>query len=160
MAPSIGVTTEKPVVFSVTMRSEKDGPYQYAWDFGDGGASSSKEPGYRYPKPGTYAVSVTVSNKAGQDQKTATINVAAPDSDLYFWTQTPVNGQIQVTIGGITRFITLYHTQFPGCARGSGMAEFTDLPYGTYDYSAVSQSGKTWSGRVTLQEHCRNIPLN
>ena len=105
-------------------------------------------------------MSVTVTNDAGSDTETRRISVDEPDSDLYFWTQTPTNGQIQVTINGITKFITAFHNQFPGCARGSGMAEFVDLPYGTYSYSAVAQSGRQWSGSIILNDNCSNITLN
>lgn len=48
----------------------KNGPTSWAWTFGDGGTSSERNPVYKYVKPGTYAVTLKVSNSAGSDQIT------------------------------------------------------------------------------------------
>lgn len=40
-------------------------PESYAWDFGDGGTSTEKEPTYTYVHPGTYTVILTVKYAAG-----------------------------------------------------------------------------------------------
>ena len=42
----------------------------WEWDFGDGGGSSSQEPAHTYTQPGTYDVSLTVSNSIGSDTET------------------------------------------------------------------------------------------
>ncbi len=154
-------TTESAMIFSIRVANEaEDGPFSYAWDFGDGGTSSSKEPSHRFADAGEYGVSVTVDNAAGSDTETERVLITEPDADLYFWTQNAGNGRIQVTINGISKFVVAYHTQFPGCALGSGLAEFVDLPYGTYTYSAVAEFGMTWSGTITLDDNCANVPLN
>lgn len=163
----LGITVENSfantsdvIVFSVEVLNDYDGPFTYAWDFGDGTSSVSPKPSHRFEEAGQYGVSVTVQNESGSATETTVVDVREPDADLYFWTQTNVNGQIQVTIDGQTRFVVAYYTQFPGCMRGAGMAEFLDLPYGTYSYTAVAQSGKPWNGTVTLGKHCTNIVLN
>lgn len=153
-------TTETAIIFSIEVLNEDDGPFTYTWDFGDGESSTSPKPSHRFKDPGEYGVSVTVANDAGSSTETTVIEVDEPDADLYFWTQTNANGSIQVTINGITKFVSAFHAQFPGCQRGTGTAEFIDLPYGTYSYTAVAQSGKEWSGMVTLDDNCANIPLN
>ncbi len=45
-------------------------PTSWAWTFGDGTSSSASDPVHQYKKPGTYTVSLTVSNAAGDDTKT------------------------------------------------------------------------------------------
>ena len=42
----------------------------YAWDFGDGGTSSQRNPTHNYTVPGTYTVSLTVSGAEGSDTET------------------------------------------------------------------------------------------
>ena len=153
-------TTGSVVIFSIDVQNEADGPFTYEWSLGDGMTSTMKSPSHKYTEAGEYGVSVTVTNEAGSDSDTTSISISNPDADLYFWTQHDANGLIQVTINGITKTIIARHNQFPGCARGSGMAEFTDLPYGTYNYTAVAQSGMPWSGSITLDDNCANIPLN
>lgn len=44
----------------------------YAWDFGDGGASTEAEPRHTYEEEGSYTVSLTVSTAAGSDTATET----------------------------------------------------------------------------------------
>jgi PKD repeat protein len=39
----------------------------YAWDFGDGGTSSEQNPVHVYQTPGTYTVTLTVANSAGNN---------------------------------------------------------------------------------------------
>ena len=47
-------------------------PTGWAWDFGDGTASSAQNPSHTYTAAGTYTVTVTASNSAGNDTATRT----------------------------------------------------------------------------------------
>jgi len=47
------------------------------WDFGDGATSSLQNPYHVYETPGTYTVTLTVSNQHGSDSASVTINVLA-----------------------------------------------------------------------------------
>jgi hypothetical protein len=49
-----------------------DNPTSWNWAFGDGGVSADQNPIYTYSAPGTYSVTLTVSNSAGSDSYTAT----------------------------------------------------------------------------------------
>ena len=42
----------------------------YAWNFGDGNTSAEQNPIHVYGQPGTYTVSLTVSNATGDDTET------------------------------------------------------------------------------------------
>ncbi len=44
----------------------------WTWTFGDGGTSTEQNPRYKYTKPGTYTVSLTVTGPVGSDTKTVT----------------------------------------------------------------------------------------
>jgi PKD repeat protein len=48
------------------------GPTAWAWDFGDGGSSTSQSPSHVYAAAGTYTVQLTVSNSGGSDTATRT----------------------------------------------------------------------------------------
>jgi PKD repeat protein len=47
-------------------------PDSWTWDFGDGGGSSEANPTYVYAAPGSYTVSLTVSNAYGSDSEVKT----------------------------------------------------------------------------------------
>ncbi|MBP1946964.1 putative repeat protein (TIGR01451 family), partial [Methanobacterium petrolearium] len=53
----------------------------YAWDFGDGTNSDEKNPVHTYSTPGSYTVTLTVTNLGGSDEKVKTdyITVNGPD---------------------------------------------------------------------------------
>lgn len=60
--------------------SDPEGPiYEYAWDFGDGETSTGVQASHAYAKPGTYRVTLTVSDYRGATDRAAPrITVSAP----------------------------------------------------------------------------------
>jgi len=50
-----------------------------SWTFGDGGTSADKNPSHAYTIPGTYTVSLTVSNDCGNNTETKTGYITAQD---------------------------------------------------------------------------------
>jgi surface-anchored protein len=69
---------------SVTLSASVNGdtPMSYAWTFGDGGTSSSASPSHTFPKAGSYTVQLNVSNKAGSDSRTMTLDVAMYEAEI------------------------------------------------------------------------------
>ncbi|MGI9551831.1 MAG: malectin domain-containing carbohydrate-binding protein [Aurantibacter sp.] len=71
----------------------------YAWDFGDGGTSTEADPVYTYNAPGTYTVTLTVTD-AGGLTSTATLSITVTDG---------TSGEIEVilvenpSIGGLAK---------------------------------------------------------
>lgn len=66
-----------------TNTSTGDPPLTYMWDFGDGGTSTSENPGNTYAAEGTYLVSLTATNVGGSDTLTKEVSVTAePNIDV------------------------------------------------------------------------------
>jgi len=51
----------------------------WSWDFGDGGTSTSQNPSHTYTDPGTYTVSLNVSNGCGSDTEAKENYITARD---------------------------------------------------------------------------------
>ncbi|NNE36369.1 MAG: PKD domain-containing protein, partial [Rhodothermales bacterium] len=62
-----------PVSFSANIQG--DGPFTYRWDFGDGTTATGANPSHTFTTPGTYTVTATATNEAGEDTRTMTIVV-------------------------------------------------------------------------------------
>ena len=76
-------------------------PTSWEWDFGDGGNSTEKNPEYTYRIPGTYTVSLTVSNDAGTNTsaKTDYIRVTDPAGPLSAdFEANTIAGEIPLTV--------------------------------------------------------------
>lgn len=55
-----------PVQFTSTVEdADGDTPVTYAWDFGDGGTSTEADPSHTYTTPGTYVVTLVVTDSRG-----------------------------------------------------------------------------------------------
>lgn len=72
-------------------------PTSWAWDFGNGGTSTNRNPTYAFPNAGTFSVSLTARNAGGSSSRTKSITVLAPTapSITYFGANPPsvVSGQ-------------------------------------------------------------------
>ncbi|HOZ50071.1 MAG TPA: CotH kinase family protein [Candidatus Hydrogenedentes bacterium] len=54
----------------------------WAWDFGDGGSSSDRNPTHTYTQPGTYRVALTVTTSVGSDTNTQANLITVEESVL------------------------------------------------------------------------------
>jgi PKD repeat protein len=54
-----------------------DNPTSWLWDFGDGTISTDVSPTHGYSEPGTYNVSLTVTNAAGSNEISYLITISA-----------------------------------------------------------------------------------
>ncbi|MGQ3013768.1 MAG: PKD domain-containing protein [Flavobacteriales bacterium] len=160
--PGIGNYPGDVLMFQANIKySSNPGQYTYEWDFGDGGTSVLKEPAHSFASSGQYPVTVIVSNETGSDSKTTVVTINEEEGDIYFWTNTQQYGYIYVQLNGTSKTVTSYYLQFPGCGINQGFAEYIDLPWGTYTYTASAQfGGKTWSGSVTIDDNCTKVLLD
>lgn len=71
---NVSICDEEP---SVTFTANTGGsePFSYQWDFGDGQSSTEASPSHTYTQMGTYTVTLTLTNDAGSDSRTTTMNV-------------------------------------------------------------------------------------
>ncbi len=73
------VKTGTSVTFAATINEGKASrPLDYQWDFGDGGTGSGLTTTHTYDRPGTYAVSFSASNKAGEASRSITVTAKRP----------------------------------------------------------------------------------
>ncbi|PZX52090.1 malectin domain-containing carbohydrate-binding protein, partial [Algoriphagus chordae] len=63
VSPETGITTETELLFTGSNSTDDVGIVSYAWDFGDGGTSAQADASYTYTTPGTYTVSLTVTDE-------------------------------------------------------------------------------------------------
>jgi len=106
---------------SVTFFDQSTNATSWAWDFGDGGTSTDKNPSYVYKNPGTYTVSLVASNGGVSDTETVTnlITVTGTNSieDISFVNKisvypNPSNGLFNLTLEGISEStIEIYNIQ-------------------------------------------------
>ena len=115
------------------------------------------------PNTSTTQRSGTITVSGGGRTETVTVSQDGAFSGLgaiAFYTRRDFGcGYINVTLSGKgTKTITGYYfIGTPGCG-AEYTATFTDLPMGTYSYSA-SCSGRSWSGTVTLTTSCQSVQL-
>lgn len=71
----------------------------YSWDFGDGNASGDANPQHNYAEPGSYQVSLTVTDSTGlTDTHSQTIAVSVDDTELELTLQRKVRTRTGSTI--------------------------------------------------------------
>ncbi|MFP4227632.1 MAG: PKD domain-containing protein [Salinivenus sp.] len=65
------------VTFTATVNEEEaTRPLSYEWDFGDGGSDTGTTASRAFREPGSYTITFTASNEAGEASDSMTINVA------------------------------------------------------------------------------------
>lgn len=74
--PSSGVDP-LPVAFTDTSSANGTTITSWAWDFNDGGTSTSQNPSHTFTTPGTYHVQLTATNPNGSDSVTHDVTVLA-----------------------------------------------------------------------------------
>ena len=71
---TVSICDDDPSV-SFSANTRGTAPLSYSWDFGDGNASTDATPSHTYENVGSYTVTVTVTNMAGSDSQSMTIDV-------------------------------------------------------------------------------------
>jgi PKD repeat protein len=86
-----------PLTVSFTDQST-GGPTSWSWSFGDGGTTSQQNPIYQYQNPGTYTVSLTVSNAVGSNTKTESALITVNPGAFVSFYGTPLSGVAPLTV--------------------------------------------------------------
>jgi PKD repeat protein len=100
--PTAGFTgspTSGEVPLNVNFSNSSSGATSYAWTFGDGGTSTSTNPGHTYTSAGTYTVELTATNSCGSDVFTRTsyitVTCTAPTAGF---TGSPTSGDYPLNV--------------------------------------------------------------
>ena len=98
----VGVPTEGDAPLSVQFTDKSLGiPTSWAWEFGDGGTSTEKNPLHVYEKPGVYTVSLTAKNIVSSQKKTKEdyIHVFEPvKPPVADFNANPTEGMVPLTV--------------------------------------------------------------
>ncbi|NIM17128.1 MAG: PKD domain-containing protein [Candidatus Aminicenantes bacterium] len=135
IAAFTGSPTTGPAPLTVNFTDQStNNPTSWSWNFGDGGTSTAQNPSHTYTTPGTYTVTLTVTNSGGSDNeiKTNYITVTDPSQnpeiyvfDIYmqkfsFWFLYRAEATITIkdTDGAVVPNATVY-IQWSGKASGT-----------------------------------------
>ncbi|HEX6882777.1 MAG TPA: PKD domain-containing protein [Planctomycetota bacterium] len=138
----------------------------WAWDFGDGGSASVRDPQHVYDQPGTYTVTLAVDGPGGSDDLTLvdliTVSVPATVADF---TADVTSGTVPLTVSfqdASTPNATSWSWDF---GDGTGSLErdpvHTYLAAGLYDVSlaVTSPTGADLRGRPAFVEVLEPAPV-
>ena len=92
-------TGTAPFVVQFNDTSENS-PTIWSWKFGDGGKSADQNPVHEFKEPGTYTVTLTAENSAGEDmvRKTDYITVVAVSVPVASFTVNTTSGKAPLTV--------------------------------------------------------------
>lgn len=84
------VQAGESATFTATVNEdEATRPLQYQWDFGDGSTGSGLTATHTFNEPGTYTVSFTASNRAGEASESLSVNVTYRPAQITSINATP-----------------------------------------------------------------------
>lgn len=133
--------------------------YDFEWDFGDQVSGFfSKEVEHYYDKPGRYLVTVTAYSKNHKKSASQSVEIEVRETgEATFYTS---EGEYYITVHLLGRQskITKNFSSTPTCG-STGTAYFSNVPYGTYSYTA-SDGWYIWKGTVKITKgNCFKIQL-
>ncbi|AKB81749.1 cell surface protein [Methanosarcina barkeri 3] len=111
LASLVGTTTAKTPIADFTAKptsgdvpltvefvdTSANSPLSWTWDFGDGTTSNEQNPKHTYNIPGSYNVTLTVTNANGNDSRIKT-NYIITNSLVADFTATPLSGGAPLTV--------------------------------------------------------------
>lgn len=103
-----GATTGDAMVFGASA-TDRSGVQGYSWNFGDGGTSTGAIASHTFSTPGTYTVTLTVTDNAGNSTaKTQQVVVRAPGAAA---AAPPQAGALNARLAGLHRTMRLGRTR-------------------------------------------------
>jgi len=92
-------TTSGCAPLNVSFTDQSIGPViSWAWNFGDGGASTAQSPSHTYNASGTYTVSLTVTSATCNDVETKTSYITVSATPVAQFVGTPTSGNTPLTV--------------------------------------------------------------
>jgi PKD repeat protein len=98
--PESSLTVASTIQFTDTSEDSDGAITGHLWDFGDGGSSTAQNPTHMYDEPGTYTVTLTVTDDEGATgQATEILTVQdAPDTLIADFTFSPARPTIEADV--------------------------------------------------------------
>lgn len=152
-------TGARPLTVNFTNASQ--GATSYSWNFGDSSGSSQENPQHTYTSPGTYTVSLTVTNGAGSDTITRTSYITAELAEY----DRSISGTLLYG-GGVDRPMVATQRSISGTLRFGGnlravvLKDVEALPDKKYLYKVYDQDGsyiEVWKDVITQPNFNREL---
>lgn len=159
-------TPETGETVSFVDRSEDDLALRdWSWTFGDGDTSTAQHPEHTFPAPGTYDVTLTVTDAAGEtDTKTRPVVVvnSRPHVDIEWQPLTPLEGEAVNFTANITDRdddVTSIEWTFSDGASATGPYVNRSFPdTGAYNVSVLVTDSEGTEDSDAVTVHVRNAP--
>ncbi|MBK8192518.1 MAG: T9SS-dependent M36 family metallopeptidase [Lewinellaceae bacterium] len=122
-------------------------PQGWLWDFGDGETSTAISPTHSYAEPGTYLVTLTVTNTLGEDTHTLTVNYQVPPApdvvpDVFFCDADSVTLNAGVAAGNTANWFVDGNLVFTGTSyTATGVTSPTVYTVQQLEEKPVGQAG-------------------
>lgn len=143
----------------VSFSNSSQNSTSFLWLFGDGSTSTEKNPEHLYAANDTYEVTLTSYNSEGvYDEQTKFVVVdnieveePATTGTCLFWLATADYGEVTVYVNG-SNVGTVTHYSTTGLSPDCGATGNVTIerPEGTYNCTATSTSGATWSFSIYI----------
>ncbi|OQP59573.1 hypothetical protein A3860_36905 [Niastella vici] len=91
------VTASCKAPFTTTFTAGAPGAVSYAWNFGDGATSTQPQPAHTYTAPGSFTVSLTITNSAGCAEKIEKAGYIVIQKPVVTWLDKPQEGCVPYT---------------------------------------------------------------
>ncbi|TYA58860.1 PKD domain-containing protein, partial [Formosa maritima] len=150
----------------LTTGGDINNPYNYVWNFGDGSPTSNQQnPSHTYSSPGTYTVTLTVTDNNGViDNQSYPVTVYPILSGLTLnTTNVPCSGGTSGSItasgttGGFGNYTYSINPQPSGYTQNGG--QFNNLPAGTYTVTVTDENNCTISETETIITGDSTVPI-
>ncbi len=156
--------TQLTCSFDGTGSSDTEGPVTYAWDFGDGHSSTAAQPQNAFAAAGTYHVTLTVTDSAGQTNAvthdvvvSSAAGVSYVDSAISAQTGSVVNHSFTVpTTVHVGDALVMYFTDNAPAATVTAPAGWTQV--GTQSTGGILT--RVWSRTATAGDIGSNVTVS
>jgi PKD repeat protein len=164
-ADFVGTPTTGMAPLNVNFTDQSIGATSWSWDFGDTRTSTLRNPSHLYTAPGTYTVSLTVTNSYGSDSEIKTdyitVTPIIPPVANFSASSTNISAGDSVNFTDqSTNNPTSWNWTFEGGTPGSSTAQNPTVTYntaGTYDVTlfvanAAGSDTETKTDYITVAE--------